>query len=87
MSKKSLILSILSAFLFIGIIVGIVFMFKTQFIIGFISLFAILIPVSLNRKAISEANGKIDELVAKFLVPVIAFVGLIFVVLYFALWA
>ena len=86
MSFKSILLSILSLILFIAVVVGVVFLFKTQFILGFLGALLILIPIKLNRKAIDEANGNIDKAFAKYVVPVLVFVALIFVVLYFTLW-
>lgn len=86
MSKKSIFLSVMSLVLFVGVVIGVVFLFKTQFILGFIGLFLLAIPVKLNRNAVAEANGKIDEMIAKYLVPVLALVGVVFIVLLFTLW-
>ena len=86
MSKKSILLSVMSLVLFVGVVIGVVFLFKTQFILGFIGLFLLAIPVKLNRNSVVEANGKIDEMIAKYLVPVLALVGVVFIVLLFTLW-
>ncbi len=86
MSKKSIFLSVMSLVLFVGVVIGVVFLFKTQFILGFIGLLLLAIPVKLNRNAVTEANGKIDEMIAKYLVPVLALVGVVFIVLLFTLW-
>ena len=86
MSLKSVLLSILALITFIGVIFAIVFMFKAHFMLGLVGLALIFIPITLNRKAISEASGKIDEWFAKFIIPAIALIGVVFIVLTFTLW-
>ena len=86
MSMKSILLSILSLVLFLGAIVGVVFLFKAQFILGFLGLLLFLIPIKINRKAVDEAGGGFDKIFAKYLVPVLALIGVIFIVLWFTLW-
>ncbi len=86
MSGKSIFLSVLSFILFIGVVVISVFLFKMQFILGFLGVLLIIIPIKLNRKAVDESNGTFDKILAKYIVPVLVFVALVFVVLYFTLW-
>ena len=86
MSVKSILLSVLSLVLFVGYAIGIVFLFKVKFIIGFIGLFLIIIPIKVHEKAVDEANGPIDKFIAKFGVPILALIALVFVVLLFTLW-
>ena len=86
MGIKSILLSILSALLFVGVVIAIVFLFKAQFILGFVGLLLVAIPIKLNRKAVDEANGTIDRIIAKYVVPVFALIGVIFIVLLFTLW-
>ena len=86
MSIKSILLSIFSVILFLCVIVGFVFLFKTQFILGLLGLLLLAIPIKMNRKAVDEANGTIDKVIAKFLSPVLALIGIVFVVLFFTLW-
>ena len=86
MSGKSILFSILSLITFIGVIFAIVFMFKAHFMLGLVGLALIFIPITLNRKAASEASGKIDEWLAKYIVPVLALIGVVFIVLTFTLW-
>lgn len=86
MSGKSIILSILSAILFLGFIVVEIFLFRNQFILGFIGLLLFIIPIRLNAKANEESNGLVDKLIARFAVPVAILIGIIFIVLAFTLW-
>ncbi len=86
MSIKSILLSILSLILYAGMIVGIVFLFRVQFIVGLIGIIALIIPFLVQRKAIGLANGKFDKFFSKYIIPTILAVALVFVVLYFTLW-
>ena len=86
MSTKSIILSIIALILTIGIIFGTVFMFKLHFIIGLIGVALLFIPLKIQQKAISEANGTFDKIFTKFIVPILLFVAIIFIVLMFTLW-
>ncbi|MCR5553334.1 MAG: hypothetical protein K6F08_01110 [bacterium] len=86
MSIKSVLLSLLSLVLFLGFIIGIVFLFKTQFILGFIAIFLEIIPIKIHQKAVDEANGGVDKAFAKFGVPILVLVGIVFIVLLFTLW-
>ncbi|MBO4569692.1 MAG: hypothetical protein J5689_00545 [Clostridia bacterium] len=86
MSVKSILLSLLSLVLFLGFIIGIVFLFKTQFILGFIGIFLEIIPIKIHQKAVDEANGGIDKIFAKYVVPVLALIGIVFIILLFTLW-
>ena len=86
MSGKSIFLSILSFIIFIGVVVGVVFLFQVQFIFGLLGILLVIIPIKINRTAVEAANGPIDKFIAKFLVPILVFIALIFVVLFFTLW-
>ena len=86
MSTKSIIFSILSVILFVGIIIGIVFLFKIQFIIGLLSILLLGIPIKLDGMALEASSGTIDKLLAKYVVPVIALIGVVFIVLLFTIW-
>ncbi|MBR1926127.1 MAG: hypothetical protein IJ837_04720 [Clostridia bacterium] len=86
MSGKSITFSILSLITFIGIIIGIVFLFKLHFVLGIVGIFLIFIPIKLNRKAVEEVDGLFDKVLAKYVVPVVALIGVIFIVLLFTLW-
>ena len=87
MSKKSIGLSILALILYIGLIFAMVFMFKVHFMLGLAGLALLFIPLKIQRKAIAEANGKFDEIFAKYVIAVFLLVAILFVVLYFTMWA
>ena len=87
MNGKTFIYSILAAILYIGILVGTVFLFKVHFMLGVVGVILLLIPLKLQRKAIDEANGKLDNIFAKYIVSILVFIALVFVVLYFTMWA
>ena len=72
MSFKSIRFSIYSLILFVGLIFGIVFLFKFHFLMGIIGIVLLLIPAKLQRIAIDEANGKADKFIAKYLVLILA---------------
>lgn len=86
MSVKSIIYSIIALILFLGIIVGDVFLFRVQIILGIAGILALALPALLSRKAISEASGVFDKVFAKYIVPIVAFVGVVFAILTFTLW-
>ena len=87
MSGKSIMFSLLALAFYVLVLVGVVYLFKTQFIIGFIGLIAFIIPFKIQRMALEKADGRFDKLFAKYIVPVILFILIIFVVLYFTLWS
>ena len=87
MSKKSLLLSILALVLYIGFIVGMVFLFKVQFILGLVGVLLLLIPLKVQRKAIEETSGKLDEIFAKYVIAILLGIAILFVILYFTMWA
>lgn len=86
MSIKSILLSILALVLAAGIIVGVIFLFQVQFIFGLLEIALIFIPISIQKKAIDASSGKFDKVFAKFIVPALLFIAIVFIVLYFTLW-
>ena len=82
-----MLLSLLAVVLYAGILVGSVFLFRVQFIIGIACLILLLIPLKVQRKAIDAADGRLDAVFAKYITPAILLVAIIFIVLYFTLWA
>jgi len=86
MSIKSILLSILSLILYVGILVGMVFMFKVHFMLGIVGIALLFIPFKIQRKAIDEASGKFDTLFAKYIIPVILVIALLFVILALTVW-
>lgn len=78
MSGKSIILSILSVLLFVGVVFATVFMFKTSILLGILGIVLLIIPEIVRRKALSKSSGFLDKILAKFVVPVL-FVVLTFI--------
>lgn len=87
MNGKTIIYSIFAGLLYVGILVGTVFLFKVHFMLGIVGIILLLIPLKLQKKAIDEANGKLDNFFAKYVVSILVFIALVFVVLYFTMWA
>ena len=86
MSFKSIFLSILTVILFWGLAILTVFLFGVELIAGIAGLVVTLvIPPIVMRKAIGAANGFLDRLFAKFVVPVLVLVGLGAILLYYFL--
>lgn len=86
MSKKSILLSILSLLLFAAVLVGIIFLFKTHFMFVIIGVLLFFFPVMMQKKAIDAANGKIDAIIAKFVVPALAVAMTFFAIMSVAFW-
>ena len=77
MSIKSIILSVVSVLLFYGFLALILFLFGIHWIVGIIGIvLTLVIPPILMRKAISSANGFVDKLIAKIIVPILYLVGI-----------
>ncbi|MCH5147450.1 MAG: hypothetical protein J1F61_05565 [Clostridiales bacterium] len=76
MSWKSLLFSILSVLLFWGLLAVTVFLFSIYWILGILGIVMVLvIPAILVRKAIISANGILDKLIAKYVVPALMLIG------------
>lgn len=86
MSGKSIILSILSVLLFIVMVFAIVFLFKFSIIAGIAGFVLLIFPVTLQRKALSEASGIIDKMIAKFIVPILFLVLSFLAIMGVAFW-
>lgn len=86
MSGKSILFSVLSVIVFIGVIFAIAFLFNFAIIAGIGGIVLIIIPVMLQRKALDEANGIIDKLIAKIIVPVIFVVLALLAIFGLAFW-
>lgn len=86
MSWKSVRFSFYSLILFIGVLVGIIFLFKTHFLMVLIGVVALIFPAMLQRKALHEASGTFDTILAKYVVPILAVVATLFVILALAVW-
>ena len=86
MSGKSIILSILSVLLFIVMVFAIVFLFKFAIIAGIAGFVLLIFPVMLQRKALSEASGIIDKMIAKFIVPILFLILSFLAIMGVAFW-
>jgi len=86
MSKKSLFLSLLAILLFAGVLVGIIFLFKTHFMFVILGVLLFAFPVILRNKAMDAASGTLDKVIAKYIVPILAVVLTLFAILSMAFW-
>lgn len=86
MSKKSIFLSILSTLLFGGMLIAIVFLFKFNLLAGIAGVVLLIFPVMLQKKAIDEASGTADKIIAKYIVPALAIVLTFLCVMSLAVW-
>ena len=86
MSAKSILLSTLSLVLLAGVIVGEIFLFRAQVILGLVGILLGLIPIKVHQAAVDCANGKFDKWYAYFIIPALALIAIVFIVLTFTLW-
>lgn len=86
MSWKSVRLSIYSLLLFIGAVLGIIFLFKFNILLGFAGIVLLIIPAILQRKALDAADGIVDKVIAKFIVPTLFLIITFLAIMSIALW-
>ncbi|MBR4745285.1 MAG: hypothetical protein IK070_01065 [Clostridia bacterium] len=86
MNWKSLRFSLYAVLLFAAIMVGIVFLFKTHFLMVLIGVVALIFPAKLQRVALDEASGTIDKVIAKYIVPALAILLTFFTIMSLAVW-
>lgn len=86
MSGKSILYSILSILLFVGVVFAIVFLFKFHFLLGIAGFVLLIIPELVRRKAISASYGFFDKLIAKFVVPVLFVAGAFLAIMAIGFW-
>lgn len=86
MSWKSLRFSLYAVLLFAAIMVGIVFLFKTHFLMVLIGVVVLIFPAKLQRIAVDEASGTIDKVIAKYVVPALAILITFFTIMSLAVW-
>ena len=86
MSGKSLFLSFLSFVTFVGVILAIIYIFKVHFLMAILGLLLFAIPVTIRNKAVDESRGKVDNFIAKYLVPILAVLATLTAILSLALW-
>ena len=73
MSWKSIMLSIFTIVLMSALLFGVLFLFRIYFVLGIIGIVVwIIVPGVLRRKAIKEASGILDTILAKYITPVLA---------------
>ena len=85
-SGKSIRFSIYSMLLTVAILVGLVFLFRVNFLLVIPGFVCLIFPAMLQRKALSESSGTIDKVLAKYIVPAFAGAALIALILSLALW-
>ena len=86
MNWKSLRFSLYAVLLFAAIMVGIVFLFKTHFLMVLIGVVVLIFPAKLQRVALDEASGTIDKVIAKYIVPALAILLTFFTIMSLAVW-
>ena len=86
MKGKSILLSALALVLYIGFIVGMVFLFKIHFMLGIAGILLLFVPLKIQQKAAACAENKIEEIFSKYIISALLLIGIVFVVLYFTLW-
>ena len=87
MSLKSILYSVLAVLLAGGLLVLDVVLFGIQTILGIIGIVLILVvPGALLRKAIREASGVLDRIIAKFIAPILIVAVGFFTIMYIFVW-
>ena len=73
MSWKSIRFSIYAIVLMSALLFGIVFLFGFNAVLGIIGIVIwIVVPGVMRRKALNEASGVVDRVLAKYITPVVA---------------
>ena len=86
MNGKSILMSIFSVLLFVGVVLATVFLAKTNILLLIIGIVLLIIPEVMRRKALDQASGIIDNIVAKYIVPVLFVVLGFLAIMSIALW-
>jgi len=86
MSGKSIRFSIYSIVLFALAVLGIIYIFKFNILMGIAGVVLLVFPVMIQRKALDEASGNFDKILAKYIVPVLAIVITLLAIMSLALW-
>ena len=86
MSGKSIRFSIYSIILFVGAVLGIIYIFKFNFLMGLVGIVLLFVPAYVQRKALGEASGKFDTILAKYIVPALAIVITLLAIMSLAIW-
>ena len=87
MNWKSIRFSIYTILFFCGLLVCTVFLFQLDIMLGVFGIIALIVfAPMLAKRAVSEASGKIDKLVAKLITPLVCAVAFVFLMLTLFLW-
>ena len=86
MNGKSILFSILCLVTLVAVVFGDVMLFKTNIAFGFLGILLLLIPAMFQRKALVEANGGFDKILAKFIVPILAVLAVFGAIMAIAFW-
>lgn len=87
MSGKSLGWSIFAMIFFIGLLVGVVYLFMIYWLLGIVGVILLAIfPRMFFAKAVDAANGPLDTLIAKFVAPILSAVIALLILLTLFLW-
>ena len=87
MSKKSILYSVFAILSGAGLLLATTFLFAIEWILGVVGIVLVLVvPGVLVRKAIVNANGVFDKLLAKFITPILIVVAGAFTLLYIFVW-
>ena len=84
MSWKSIRFSIYTIILYCVLLFGVAFLFSINVVLGFVGVVLwIVIPMKIRNKAVDEASGVFDKILAKYIVPIIAALLVLGIILYF----
>lgn len=84
---KAIGLSILGMILFLGMLLGVIFLFTINWMLGIVGIILIAIfPRMLFSKAVDAANGRLTEMFAKFVAPILTAIVGVFLILGAFFW-
>ena len=86
MSWKSLRFSLYSVLSMAGVMLGLIFLAKVNFLFLLLGIVLLFIPAKLQRIALDEASGTVDKLIAKFVVPALAILIVFLTIMSLAVW-
>ena len=86
MSWKSLRFSLYSVLSMAGVMLGLIFLAKVNFLFLLLGIVLLFIPAKLQRIALDEASGAVDKLIAKFVVPALAILIVFLTIMSLAVW-
>ena len=86
MSGTSIFLSVLSVLTFVGVLFGLIFIFKMHALMVLPGLLLFGIPVAIRAKALDASSGRVDKAIAKFVVPALAVVAGFLMIMFINFW-